>query len=281
MDMYNKKSLIVWIALLGLFSINAIAEQNGIVQPVEVDTQVEEVAPTDTETEGRVVFDAPNVESPKGEEAPPLPPPAPEVVQEEKKGLTRTKLKYNPRIPIYQRTRPNLGVQVYGSLKALGTPKGQLTTAKVRATKVEIEWQPRFLQALGVIGFGPSISLYPILPNAGLTTRYYSIWSVGGQARYQARYFREQPLVPYAGYTYEYLKYSLKTGADSSITGQGPFFGAMILLNVFDQPSAAEFYVNHGVTRSYVLAEYRNLSGGDSNVAFNGQALFFGLRFEM
>ncbi len=54
----------------------------------------------------------------------------------------------------------------------------------------------------------------------------------------------------------------------------------MLLLNFMEPSSAAEMYYSHGVSRSYLVAEMRNLAGTDANVTVSGSSYFFGLRLE-
>ncbi len=183
--------------------------------------------------------------------------------------------------PLYQQQRPNWAVEIAGAAKALGPDTlfpGQ-TSQKLRGVALQFEFQPAFVQTFGILGFGPSLSLYPAL-GGGLTRNAIGIWSGGGQVRYQARFFKNQFLVPMVGYSAEQVTYSLASGTKGSFTAKGAFFGGMLLLNLLDPMTAAEMYVNQGVYRTYVLAEFRNLQGGDSDVALTGRSAFFGLRFE-
>jgi hypothetical protein len=188
----------------------------------------------------------------------------------------------NPRIPYYQQIRPQWGVELGGAAQSLGDSPSipDLGDAKLRAISLRFEYQPSFLQGLGVFSLGPSLTAYPVIPKTSLTRPIVGIWSVGGQIRYQARYFREQPIVPVAGYSYERLSYSLASGTQGSFITKGAFFGGMLLLNIFDPGTTAQFFLNYKVTKSYLLAELHTYSGGDSNITVSGRSVFFGLRFE-
>lgn len=190
---------------------------------------------------------------------------------------------FDSRIPVYQQMRPLWAFSVSGSLKALGTSPGipNLGDSKVRAFSMQFELQPQFIQPLGVLGVGPSLNLYPVSPIGGVTRAALGgLWSVGGQVRYQARFFREQPLAPYAGYAMEYWNYRLVDESRGSLTAKGPFFGALLLLNFLDQETAAEFYLDSGVLRSYLVAEIKTLEGQDGLIQLSGRSYYFGLRFE-
>jgi len=188
----------------------------------------------------------------------------------------------NSRIPLYQYLRPNLGIELSTSLLALGGMNFgavQVTAkAPTRAVHIEFDYQPTFLQAFGVLGFGPSFGV--VDPGSG-TASLGSIWSAGGQIRYQARFFREQPLVPMAGYYAENIVYHINDGPTGSLLITGPMLGAYLLLNTFEPSAAAEVFANSEVLRSYIVGEYRSALGTSAHYSVNGQSVYFGLRVEM
>jgi hypothetical protein len=173
--------------------------------------------------------------------------------------------------PTYQRTRPQWAFGLWGSIQALGSEGAAGAGASntgVAAAQVEVEFQPKFLQKYGVLGVGPSFTFYPS------STLGTTVWGVGGQARYQLRYFREQPIVPVAGYSLEIVNNG------STLTAQGPLFGAWLLLNVADEESAASFFTDYGICRSYLVAEMRLITGDGTQIHFGGSTLYFGVRLE-
>lgn len=191
---------------------------------------------------------------------------------------------YNPRIPLYQQLRPKWAIALVGSGKGLGGVEGipNAGGAKIRGLSLQFEYQPAFIQSYGVLSFGTALSSYPTFPNLSYFGNRFPFWSVGGQIRYQARYFREQPIVPYVGYEAERLFYKLSSGGPSgNFTLNGPVVGGMLLLNIVDSGGAAAFYANYRVCRSYLVAELRSLTGGDGTVNLDENSLFFGLRFEL
>ena len=181
----------------------------------------------------------------------------------------------NSHVPFYQNENPLWGLELSGSLNAFagGTLISTLGLDKVRSASLEFEFQPPFVQKIGVIALGPSFQLYP-------SGSLANIWSVGGQVHYQARFFREQPLVPLMGYRLEYWNYRSSTISPSHFIAQGPFFGALFLLNVLEPESASEFFINFGILRSYLVAELRYLTGNDNQISLDGKSYYFGLRFE-
>ncbi|MEK6704643.1 MAG: hypothetical protein AABZ06_02545 [Bdellovibrionota bacterium] len=198
--------------------------------------------------------------------------------------------KRNPRIPMFHLNHPNWSVELVGSVKAFGGNNivSDQGGYPVRAVSLGFSYQPNFLQSIGVISLGPTLSVYPISNEAGimptqlsLWSSRLSLWSIGGVIQYQARFFREQPIVPVFGFSTESLKYTFTGDRSGRTMAQGPFFGIYVLLNILDPSGAAEFYVNTGILRSYLVAELRNITGGNDVVSITGQSLFFGLRLEL
>jgi hypothetical protein len=154
-----------------------------------------------------------------------------------------------------------------------------------RGLELLLDWQPRFLQGFwGLVDFGPYVTIYPINTSIfaamdGTTKSLFSVWEPGAQIRYQARFVREQFLVPVFAYGISTLHYAFgsptatTTGSYtmSNFTG-----GAWLLLSTFSNESAADFYDNWGVSRSYLTFEYRNMVGGGITLG----SIFFGLRME-
>ena len=176
------------------------------------------------------------------------------------------------RVPVYSTTRPSWAFQLASSLKAFG---GSAYAASILA-----EYQPPFVQDFGVLGIGPCIGVYPLMDST-VTANMLAVWSVGGQIRYQARYFRQQPIVPIVGYEIERLTYAFNSGVKGTINGSGPVFGLWLYLNFLEPSAAADLYVNTGISRSYLIFEMRNLSGSDANIQYTGITNYFGFRLEL
>ncbi|MBI3534915.1 MAG: hypothetical protein HY072_05460 [Deltaproteobacteria bacterium] len=186
--------------------------------------------------------------------------------------------------PYYPNIRPMWAFEFTGSLSALGTSPSipNKGSAKVRAVAFQIDFQPPWIQKLGVLSLGPSLQLYPVSPYQGITSKALgSLWSTGGQVKYQAYFFKQQPIVPVVGYTIDWWNYTLADSNKGRIIAKGPILGLMLLLNILEPESAFEFFLNWGIARNYLVAEYRFLSGSDSNISFTGGSIFFGLRFEL
>jgi hypothetical protein len=186
----------------------------------------------------------------------------------------------DPRVPKYHYTKPNWGFQLGFSMDSLGKQllvASQTETAK--AIQMEFDYQPAFLQSMGVFGIGPTIAFYPIFATS-VAESPFSLWSVGAHVRYQARFFRQQPVVPVVGYSLDYFTYRFVSASNGSMILQGPVFGVWVFLNMFEPSSAAQLYIDYKISRSYFVAEMKIQSGSDANISISGSSLYFGLRFE-
>jgi hypothetical protein len=191
--------------------------------------------------------------------------------------------------PRYQLHRPEWAFQFSFSPRAFsgqGLSPAQGTNPTY-AYQLLFEYQPAFLQGFGVLGFGPSARLYSF-PNANVTANTFSVYSYGGQIRYQARYFREQVVVPMVAYTFEILSSEFIDPSSGSVSSkdkraqlQGPSFGAWILLNFLDRSSANSLYLNTGITRTYLTFEAKKERGTVSRIPLNLWSYFVGLRLEL
>ncbi len=197
-------------------------------------------------------------------------------------------------IPGPERENPSWGIDVHGSLQALGTPiKSQALDAggnpvgPIRENGVSnfgigFEYQPQFLQSLGVVSIGPNFNMYLIDPESGLTEGSFSIFSVGGSVKYQLRFMRGQVFVPFVGYEIQQLRYTFRdaTIGQGWTMASGPTFGALIYLNWIEPSAAHNFWAESGVKRSYLVAEMKNLSAEEPILSSEGTALYFGVRME-
>jgi hypothetical protein len=210
------------------------------------------------------------------------PAPAPTENTEDARQESAIEAKKEGRVPYYQTTHPAWGFELSATIGALG---GQDIEASqggslARGLEMQFEYQLPFLQAIGVLSFGPSFALYPIGADGSVTPDAKSIWAAGGQVRYQARFFREQIIVPMAGYEYQQFSYNFSDGNSGKTPLSGAFVGAMFLLNVVEPSAASELYINAEISRSYLVAEYKMLSASDANVDISGGSFYFGFRLE-
>lgn len=175
-----------------------------------------------------------------------------------------------------------LGFEFRLSFSALGTQQlvpDQLGS-NLDAFSLSFEWQPPWIQRFGVLGFGPSISLYPIFAT-GVQPTFFSNFGLGGVARYQFHYFQRQLLVPVIGYSAEAFHYSFSTGLAGSFMIKGPLYGVWLLLNMFEPTAANEAFVSTGISRTYAIFEAQNFVGNDDVISVSGFSYYFGVRFEL
>lgn len=178
--------------------------------------------------------------------------------------------------------RPQIAVGLNTSLNAFGSHAihADQGTRAMLAFTVLAEYQPAVVQSFGVLGIGPSLALYQA-PGSPLGSHFFAMRSIGGQIRYQARYFQEQGIVPFVSYAADYFSYQFKNGKSGSVFGHGPSLGLWFLLNTLDPSSAANFYADTRILRSYITLEYKTLVGSDDLISMSGGSVYFGLRFEL
>lgn len=183
--------------------------------------------------------------------------------------------------PLYQRVKPNWAIAVSASPKALGSGSVFENHEEVtwRGATLVMDWQPEALQGAGVFALGVSASMYSE-PAHDLTEATVGVWSFGAQAKYQFRYFDEQFLVPYAGVAYDMINYTFTSESSGRVNSIGGIGGLALLMNVFEPSSAAAFYSDWGVARTYLFAEFKGYSGTDDTLDLGGMSLFAGFRFE-
>lgn len=197
------------------------------------------------------------------------------------------------KLPPYETERPNTSFQFHMSMQALGSAYTTQNTSgrleyDVKAFGATYEFLPVFLQGIGLFGLGATFNFYNIsdyiMPNGQadeLGARSFSLWSFGGVARYQARWFRGQWLVPYAGYEYQHMAYNFSKGAGKGNTiVSGPVFGGLLYLNWLSHHDARILHQDYGIERSYLFAEVKNLTAADEPSLDIDQAIYFGLRLE-
>ncbi len=182
----------------------------------------------------------------------------------------------------FQNERPSWATQISMSPTALGGADlsgGQNISPD--GITLNFEYQPKFLQTLGVFSVGPSVALYPVFPaNGNIENTPYGVWSYGVQARYQARFFHEQLIVPMAGFDYERINYNLTAIGSGNFTASGPMLGVYILMNTFEPSAAYDFFKDSGILRTYLTAEVRSISGTGSSLQVSGSSYYVGVRVE-
>lgn len=192
-------------------------------------------------------------------------------------------------VPRYEQERPNFAFQITSSLQAFGASQpfededGEVVKYDIRNFGLGFDYQPAFLQDVGVLSVGATLNIYPVAPQGGLTEGPLDLWAAGFIAKYQARYIRGQWVVPYVGYETQFLNYKFQDDfvGSGTTTMSGPLFGALLLLNWMEPDAAFHLYSDTGIKRSYLFAEWKNLTAGEGSFTMGEPTLYFGLRLEM
>lgn len=232
-------------------------------------------------------------------EAPPAPledvtvPAEPEAVASETESGTSTK-RWDRSVPLYERETPNWGWDIHGSMQALGksikSPEldtngnatGNINETDVVNFGLGFEWEPSFLQSIGVVSLGPSFNLYTMQPGGDLTENAFSVYSLGFSAKYQLNFMRGQWLVPFVGFESQLIHYSFNDADVGTgwTTAVGPTFGALIALNWMEPSAAHNLFADTGIRRSYLVGEIKQMTAGEDLLSTDGIAIYFGLRLE-
>ena len=185
----------------------------------------------------------------------------------------------------YNHFRPQWGVGLNSSPVGMGDKNFSLPTNENLALNsfyLNLDYQPSFFQSYGVFSVGMLGSVQtPKLVNDSSKPGLIYLWSVGGDVRYQARYFDHQFIVPMVSYSVESLNYKLRTNSKGRLISRGPTFGVWILLNYFDPGNGKDFFYDYGIARSYLTFEIKNSSGTNLDGASTSeQSYYCGIRFE-
>lgn len=191
------------------------------------------------------------------------------------------RVEFNPRIPRFRAKRPKWAFQLQGTHSAFSGEAQDQLDKRIGFSFIG-EYLPTFIQDIGVFSLGATLTLFPSTTQAELSRNFLSLWSFGAQARYQARFFREQPVVPLIGFAYDFTFYNLANGAQGNLPISSLFYGLMIYLNMFEQKGASDFYVNYKALRSYLVVELRQaLSAQNSDLNLSSlKTYYFGFRIE-
>lgn len=176
------------------------------------------------------------------------------------------------------------GFQFDGTFSAFGGEPIATSTTEydVRGVTLQLEYLLPLAERMGKLGVGINYGAYPVSASAGLTSGPFSVSQLGLQARYQFKYFDHQWVVPVAALMLNRLSYEFSFAtAESSMMLTGFSGGLWIYLNPWEPTAAADMETDAGISRTYLTAEARMLSGENTDLAISGASYFFGLRFEM
>lgn len=199
--------------------------------------------------------------------------------------------RFDRSIPPYDRENPTVGIDIHASLQSLGSTiksesslaPGVLNESNVRNFGVGFEYEPKFMQSIGVFSLGPSVNMYVLDPAGDLTESAFSIFSLGFSGKYQLKFMRSQILVPFVGFEAQMIRYSFheETGLGTGwTTTTGPTFGGMLLLNWMEPSSAHNLFAEYGIKRTYLVGEAKLLKADNALFSVDGTAVYFGMRME-
>ncbi|MCM2279471.1 MAG: hypothetical protein NDJ89_15455 [Oligoflexia bacterium] len=185
-------------------------------------------------------------------------------------------------------TSARFGLEITAGTSGFGTQQFETSAGGLPFTKkpLRTQFDVHLLESIGVVGVGPSLEYYFTevadgYRTAGAVPGVTKAVAVGAQARYQARYFEWQTLVPMISYSFEKLNYRLSDGARGWADAKGLTVGAWLYLNALDRATAASFRRELGVSRTYITFERRTLLGADERIALSGSSYQLGMRFEL
>lgn len=195
---------------------------------------------------------------------------------------------WDPDVPRRYQQPTDFAFSLAFSPRAYGRSTEEIDLGVYRTNGIEaqIEWMPRITQNIGMFGVGGTAAIYPVTEGhntmpVGRTQNAWSVWSMGGILRYQARYLRRQILVPYAAISVETLRYRLRDNTNGTLFLAGPRVGLYLFADLIDEEAAAWMYLNSGVARTYLLGEMRLHSGNNTAFKFDGTGYFLGVRVEL
>lgn len=174
--------------------------------------------------------------------------------------------------------RPWVGIEVSGGATGFGDQtlkSGAPLEFDKLPVRMQVDVQP--LHALGVLSAGITTEYYFTRASAALRKAY----SLGGQVRYQAKFFDYQLIVPMAAYSTESFFYKLSSGPSNRFVVRGPTFGLWVFLNAIDRNTARGARRDLGLSRTYLTLERRTIEGEDGAFSITGSAYQLGLRIEI
>lgn len=184
-------------------------------------------------------------------------------------------------IPNYKTAHPKWGLEaVYAPSTFSKAPQIAASALTVNSFSVSFEYQPPIIQAMGVVSLVATAGTYFVEPQGSLTAGGQDFYSYGAQFRYQAKYFTDQPLVPFVGYGIEYFRYHFTNSSLQDFNRSGPIVGIMLSTSFLDSHAMQEFYQDWGVSRAYAVAEMRSSSSGDETLPTSPKTWYLGIRLE-
>lgn len=180
-------------------------------------------------------------------------------------------------------SRPQWGLQLKASSSNLGdrTFNYRGNPSHSHSFGIDAEFQPSFLQFIGVLGIGPSFVTYSNPGSARAAKDLVLATGFGAQARYQAKLFRHQWLVPTVSYRAEQLRFRLQDDTRGSTLAKSYGAGLWLSLSELAHLEGQKFFASYGVSRVYITSEMSIPHQTRGELDQTGKHVHFGLRVEL
>jgi len=183
---------------------------------------------------------------------------------------------YDPTIPWYQSVKSQWGIQLRMAQNRFPIQEGN-----GNLYQLGIEWMVPF-QKIGIFSIGVNGGFLKLVaPTTSLSNNLFNP-IVGGQVRYQLKFFSNQPIVPTGAVTYDYyqLKNSSPVATNASGSQLGLSYGLMLNLSWIDQVTARGAYQSLGLTKFYLTGEIFQSEFTNAVFYLNSKFYLFGIRAE-
>ncbi len=176
--------------------------------------------------------------------------------------------------PPYYRVSPSIAF----SIKA-GFNKFPIATSNGPTYQFQFDYYLPWQKA-GTFFIGAHAGVIPLNVTA-LSSSYGNLIG-GAQVGYLLKFWKSQPVIPFASFKYDYLRLLDGNGTSFTTSDTGYSFGLMISLNPFDSFTVRDAYVALGLTAGYILAEYQpiTLVVPSSGSSVNGNIVLWGIKLE-
>jgi hypothetical protein len=168
------------------------------------------------------------------------------------------------------------GVEFSAAPNSFGKPKLTAAGADQAIVPFNLVFDFQLSTRAGNFDVGPTFSYYASVGDNSLSAHIYGL---GGQFKYQARWFHSQFVVPVIGYQIE--RTLVVQDTSSQFQSNGLIAGVWIYLNYLEKKAAKDVYNQFGVSRSYLVFELHDIKGSDSTYNLQSKAYQLGLRFEI
>ena len=183
---------------------------------------------------------------------------------------------YDPSIPWYQSVKSQWAFQL-----RMAQNRFPISEGNGNLYQLGVEWMIPF-QKIGIFSMGANGGILQLVaPTTSLSTNSFNPF-VGGQLRYQLKFFNNQPIVPTGAVTYDYyqLKNLSPVATNASGSQVGFSYGVMLNLSWIDQVTSRGAYQSIGLTKFYLTGEIFQSEFSNAVFFLNSKFYLFGIRAE-